>query len=90
MSYRAQVDALLFTKASAWKHEAEWRIVDPDSGVGVQYFPSGLLAGIIFGCRIEPTVRDEIIAVSKARNPPPRLFQAGLGNGKFAVGVQAL
>lgn len=90
LSPRAQVNALFFTKAHVWKHEAEWRIVDKDLGPGLRIFPADLLTGIIIGSRIPGHARDQVFAVAKSRIPPPRLFEAVVRQGGFGVEIRPL
>ena len=42
----------LLHKAKHWEYEQEWRIIDYKNGPGVKKFPSNILVGVIFGCRM--------------------------------------
>ncbi len=89
-SYREQVETILLSKAKAWAHEAEWRIVDPESGPGLQRFPTHLLRAVIFGARIAHDVRDHLSALALKRQPPPLLCQADVSEIKYGLTIRRL
>jgi hypothetical protein len=46
------VEKALLTKADYWSYEEEWRVVDHESGSGVQVFPPQFLDQVIFGANV--------------------------------------
>ncbi len=71
-----QMEANLLTKAAAWKHEAEWRVIDTNDGPGYRQFNPTLLTGVILGARISP--QDESVVRGWIAEGPvtPRLYRA--------------
>lgn len=68
------------TKDPIWEYENEYRVINPPSelqcfdGNGIKPYPRELLKGIIFGCRISPIVRTDIIKMVEKYNPILNLF----------------
>ncbi|MFH1700384.1 MAG: DUF2971 domain-containing protein [Candidatus Zixiibacteriota bacterium] len=68
------------TKDPVWKYENEYRVIHPPSeinlhdGNGIKPFPRKLLKGLIFGCRISPDFREDIIKMVKKYYPTLKLF----------------
>jgi hypothetical protein len=55
-------DAVLFTKASIWEYESEWRIVADQHGSGPQIQPFAI-SGVLFGYRMPEQPRMEVMDI---------------------------
>jgi hypothetical protein len=76
----------LFTKARDWDYEEEWRIVGHNI-LGVQTYPPDALSEVIFGCRIMPRKRKQIIKWCSQRNAPPSLYEARPKEKTFGLDI---
>lgn len=85
---RRQMEAVLLTKAEAWRHEAEWRFLDWSGGPRVRAYPPELLAEVILGARISDEDRDEVLSWVEAHTPRPRVLEVGLKAGEYALEVR--
>ena len=74
------------TKATQWKYEKEWRILD-DNGSGPHQFPSRFLTGIIFGCEISEDHKEMIREWCKDRQPPIKYYQARRATDAYALKI---
>src|SRR5262245_47872373 len=79
-----RLKAVLGTKAAAWKHEEEWRIVLPNRS-GYFPIPPGTVTGIIFGMRTPPehekTIRNWVVR----REPAIELLRVCHKPGSFLL-----
>ena len=66
----------LLIKADDWEYEQEWRIVETKKGSGIQNFPEDALSGVILGCRIERTDKENLIEWCRKRKRKPTLYEA--------------
>ncbi len=80
-------DKILFTKASCWKHEDEWRISFTGPGRRVVKSLQPILEGIILGCKMKSNKRNEILALNKRRARPVALFEARKKKFEFALEI---
>jgi len=80
-----QVDLLFLTKFTDWQHEREWRIVDPESGPGLQTYPEELLRTVIFGCRTKDADRDNAIKWLSRRSHRPALSECILDQHEYKL-----
>lgn len=80
-------DKVLFTKSKCWKHEDEWRISVSAPAKRVMKSPHSILEGIILGCNMKPTQRDEIIELNKRRSNPVAIFEARKKKFEFALEI---
>lgn len=64
-----------FTKATQWKYEREWRLLD-DNGAEQHQFPSRFLTGIIFGCETSEGHKEMIREWCKGRQPVVKYYEA--------------
>ena len=85
-TYAGVVRNAFFTKATQWKHEKEWRILD-DNGPGTHQFPSRFLTGVIFGCKMSEDHKDRIRGWCKDRQPPIKYYQAQQVAGDYALKI---
>jgi len=74
------VKAIIATKARAWRHEHEWRIVRYEGHGEVPFSPDAL-DGIILGCRMSEADRTAVGRIVAQRATPTAVFQAAVGNG---------
>ena len=83
-------DKILFTKASCWEHEAEWRISFSAPTKRVRRSPQPILDGIILGCNMKPDQRSEIIELNRRRSHPVAIFEARKKKLEFALEIAPL
>lgn len=50
----------LYTKATDWKYENEWRVVEINKAGRIAVLPSHLLVGVIFGCKMSDDHKEKI------------------------------
>jgi hypothetical protein len=77
--------AALLTKSEDWRYEEEWRIVDLDSGVGVQKCPPEAISSVILGCRMSSGKREQIRDWCTSRKPKPMFYEARIKDGEFGL-----
>jgi hypothetical protein len=77
----------LVTKAKAWEYEREWRIVDAAGGHGLKDYPAEALIGVIFGCRMSPTNREQIKQWCEQRSLRPKLREAKKKKAEFGLDI---
>ena len=87
---RRQMEANLLTKAAAWQHEDEWRVVDYSQGSGPRTYPAELLAEIIFGARMPQENRAEVLSWVDSRASRPKVFEARLKAGEYGLDIREL
>lgn len=78
----------LTTKARAWKHEREWRILYHTPGI--QQYPADELSGVILGARMSPDRREEVLRWLSEAPVHPKVFQAQLQSTSFGVEIVPL
>jgi hypothetical protein len=83
----ANVEALL-TKAKHWEYEKEWRIIDLQKNAGIHQFPPTVLHGVILGCRISSTDREQVVKWCKGRSPIPSLYQAQMKETEYGLTIK--
>lgn len=82
-----QVEAFLLTKAKDWKYEEEWRIIDHVNGSGRKDFPDELLVEVVFGARIDPKDKEEVLSWISKRKKPVQVSQAILSSGSYSLEI---
>jgi hypothetical protein len=87
--FARSVIELLTTKAPDWSHEKELRCID-FRGPGERPMPSGMLTGVIFGCRAsdgdKAFVRDWVVTSGQ----PVAFYQAKQKDGAFALEIDRI
>jgi hypothetical protein len=83
-----KLKANILTKASAWSHEREWRVIDRVRGPGVRQFSPEVLVAVIFGARMSQEDRKEIISWIEARRNKPQLYEACLKDRVYGLEVR--
>jgi hypothetical protein len=83
-------DRVLLTKAKCWEREAEWRLSFAFRANQAIKPPHPILEGIILGCNMTSTQRDEIIALNNRREKPVEIFQARKKQFEFALEIVPL
>jgi len=78
----------LSTKAKAWEHEAEWRIIWRQPGLN--RFPAEDISGVILGARIPLQDRAEIISWIRESRARPLLYEARTKTAAFGVDIVPL
>lgn len=79
------------TKDPVWKYENEYRVIhapssiDLHDGNGITPFPKKLLKGLIFGYRIFPNHREDIINMVKEYYPTLKLFDIVLDENEVKL-----
>jgi len=84
---RASQTALL-TKAEAWSHEREWRIIDTAVGPGLRQLGPNMLVEVIIGARLKEHLRREITGWIKERQRKPVVYQAVPGEKQYRLEFQ--
>jgi hypothetical protein len=82
-------DGMIRTKASHWKHEAEWRVFKRDAPA-LHNFPQECLCGVILGCRILPKNEALITSWLLQRASSVTLYKAVQAKDKFALTIQRI
>ena len=75
-----------FTKATQWKYEKEWRLLD-DNGPGPHQFPSRFLTGVIFGCEMSEPHKDMIREWCKGRQPAIKHYEAQRAADAYTLNI---
>ena len=75
----------LSTKALAWQHEQEWRILWRVPGMNE--FPAEDLTGVILGAQISAQDRATVLDWSRASRSAPVCYQARRKVGSFAIEI---
>jgi hypothetical protein len=78
-------ESLFLTKFSAWKYEAEWRIVRHDTPPGLVSFLPSDLTGIIFGCRASQADIEKVRRWVMEGEAKPLFYRASLNSKKFKL-----
>jgi len=73
----------LTTKARDWSYEREWRIINCPPGARTA--PHEELSGVILGCSIPASDRQEVLEWARARPVPIQVYQAGREEGAFRL-----
>lgn len=68
------IDIRLGTKAKAWEHEHEWRIVLPHIA-GLVRVPPRMISAVIFGLRTDKACEDRIREWNSKRPQPTKVFR---------------
>jgi DUF2971 family protein len=83
----AQIERILLSKAKCWAYEAEWRIIDHQTGHGLKYFAPTLLTGVILGHRISENHERLIIKWISARKSPVDVYKAKRSPDGFRIQI---
>ncbi len=75
----------LLTKATPWKYEKEWRLLDLN-GRGVRKFPSQFLTGVIFGCEMSEDHKEKVREWCKGQ-PAVKYYQARRADDAYALNI---
>jgi hypothetical protein len=81
-------EVILLTKADAWRHEREWRVMDWHGGPGIREYPPELLREVILGARISEKDRDQVLSWVEAHNPRPRVLEVALKAGEYGLEIR--
>ena len=81
----AQVERILLSKAKCWAYEAEWRIIDHQTGHGLKYFDPQLLTGVILGHRISENHERMISKWISTRKTPVDVYKAKRSSDGFRI-----
>jgi hypothetical protein len=81
-------EATILTKASAWSHERERRVIDRDNGRGIRHFPPQALVAVIFGAKMRQEDRAEVVSWIEQRPYKPALFEACLKEGFYGLEIR--
>ena len=84
------IELIYLTKASQWKYEDEWRLVDPRRGRGLHEFPTNLLSGIIFGCRTTEQDRERVRGWLQQASATATLYQARVDDSEFRLDISPI
>jgi hypothetical protein len=81
------VDLIYLSKATQWKYEDEWRLVDPKRNRGLHDFPIRLLSGIVFGCRTTKEDRERVLGWIERASIKTNLYQAKVSNSEYRLDI---
>ena len=84
------LDNAIFTKASAWAYEKEWRILNYRQGVGERQSPSAALKAIVLGVALSGTDRHLGETWAKVSRAKPTVLRAFLSPSEFSINVPGL
>ena len=78
---------LLSTKSSHWEYEEEYRIVKVFAANKVFKLNDAAFKEIIFGCRMNPESKQEIIKIAKSKSSKIRLYDSVIDDQKFKLNI---
>jgi hypothetical protein len=85
---------VFLTKASQWKYEKEWRVIDfPTDGrarYGLRSFSEHSLTGVILGCRMREEQRRDIVKLVRSHFSVATLSEATPSDSQFALDIRRL
>lgn len=82
---QASVSRLMTAKSQLWSYEREWRRLCHEGDVSHPY--PGPLRGIIFGCRMEPESRREVVEIVGTEI---EYFEAVVSGSRFELEIRPL
>ena len=74
------------TKSVDWGYEEEWRLTSKQPGH--LDFPPETLIGLILGCRMPETDRQQIIAWNAVRQPSIKIYEAAMYEREFKLQIR--
>jgi hypothetical protein len=83
-----QVDLIFLTKYEDWRYEAEWRVIDHDTGPGLKTYPKDLLRGVIFGLRMRDDDKNRIKRWIAKRGTFVEFFRAIQDEDQYTVRIE--
>jgi len=83
---KGELGTKLVIKATDWKYEQEWRIVDT-KGSGIHHFPEEALIGVILGNKISPKNKENVLKWCKLRKYPPTIYEAKEKEKEFGLDI---
>jgi len=89
-SYDVRLKKTLFTKATRWNYEKEFRLFDYQAGPGTKTFPPEALVGVIFGCRMSEPDKARIKEWCKNRKTEIDFFQALKASRTYSLEITPL
>lgn len=87
-SIKGRRELLALTKYKQWDYEAEWRIIDQDSGSGVRNFPKSHIASIILGNSVSAQSRQIILEWIDQSGCILQLFEARLNSKNYTIEIR--
>jgi hypothetical protein len=89
--YRHDMGETLTSKHKHWADEVEHRIVQEGyAGRYIRFFP-GARVGVIFGCRADQKVKDQVSKLLQERRagglPPVRVYYARRNDDRFCIDI---
>ena len=81
------VRATVLTKASHWKYEEEYRIVDMRQGPGMHALPKGIISGVILGLRMPEEQRQRVREVVKGCGTEILVYEARRREGAYGLQI---
>ena len=80
------VEKASLTKSLEWSYEKEWRMVDL-SGQGVRRFPSQLLTGVVFGCKMSEKHKEMVRGWCKDRESEVEFYEARQSETAYSLEI---
>ncbi len=83
---------IFLTKSAHWSYEKEWRVIDfsldGQPRFGLRGFDAEALKGVILGCRMQAQQKKEVREASRARRPPPAIYEAVKKDFAFELNIR--
>jgi len=78
---------LIMTKSKHWEYEDEYRIIKSDAPRKKIILRDNSIKEIVFGCKMEKTSKEEIIAIALAKFPTIKFYDCVLDNKQFKLSI---
>lgn len=85
---RETVRKAFLTKATPFRHEHEWRIVQYDQGAGLKPIPNGIIGVVILGCRIDRSPRERVVNACATYDGDIEIVQSRLDPDKYGLTME--
>jgi hypothetical protein len=84
------VQATMYRKSVDWSYEREWRAFRLRKNKGLVEFDPRCLSGIVLGCKMPESHREEAIQIAKNRENPVSIYESIMGDDGVSFDVRAI
>ncbi len=77
----------VFTKAKRWEYEHEYRKIETEKDPGNHWLPTGMVKGVILGCRISAPDRAFVMQLVEKADHDVAVYEASVEPGRYAVTI---
>jgi hypothetical protein len=84
------VQAAIYRKSTDWEYEREWRAFRYHKPKGVVNFDPRCLSGVILGCKMSATDKNEVVSIIKSRPHPIQVYEAVMSASGIGLVVQKI